>query len=98
MRKHLKKCFILTCNVNLEWEKSEINAVTVYSDVKMRDKLVEAERKSVDDKVKKIIEFKRKMCDTPEKSFVIVNQKGIDPMALDMLAKEGILALRRAKR
>ena len=30
--------------------------------------------------------------------FVIVNQKGIDPLSLDMLAKENILALRRAKR
>jgi len=29
---------------------------------------------------------------------VLVNQKGIDPQSLDMLAKEGILALRRAKR
>jgi len=29
---------------------------------------------------------------------VIINQKGIDPLSLDMLAKEGIVALRRAKR
>jgi len=29
---------------------------------------------------------------------VIINQKGIDPLSLDSLAKEGILALRRAKR
>jgi hypothetical protein len=29
---------------------------------------------------------------------VIFNQKGIDPLSLDALAKEGILALRRAKR
>lgn len=34
------------------------------------------------------------MCDSPDKSFVVVNQKGIDPMSLDLLAKEGILALR----
>jgi T-complex protein 1 subunit zeta len=33
-----------------------------------------------------------------EKHFVIINQKGIDPMSLDVLAKNGILALRRAKR
>lgn len=38
------------------------------------------------------------VCDTPDKGFVIINQKGIDPQSLDMLAKEGILALRRAKR
>lgn len=30
--------------------------------------------------------------------FVVINQKGIDPMSLDLLAKEGILGLRRAKR
>ncbi|KAJ2438371.1 T-complex protein 1 subunit zeta, partial [Coemansia sp. RSA 2440] len=30
--------------------------------------------------------------------FVLINQKGIDPMSLDVLAKHGILALRRAKR
>ncbi len=29
---------------------------------------------------------------------MIINQKGIDPAALDMLAKENIIALRRAKR
>lgn len=33
-----------------------------------------------------------------DKTFVVVNQKGIDPFSLDMLAKEGIMALRRAKR
>lgn len=30
----------------------------------------------------------RQVCDTPDKSFMLINQKGIDPMALDMLAKE----------
>ena len=29
---------------------------------------------------------------------MLINQKGIDPGSLDLLAKEGILALRRAKR
>jgi T-complex protein 1 subunit zeta len=38
------------------------------------------------------------VCDTPDKGFVIVNQKGVDPLSLDMLAKENIIALRRAKR
>jgi T-complex protein 1 subunit zeta len=32
------------------------------------------------------------------KSFVIINQKGVDPLSLDIFAKEGILCLRRAKR
>jgi len=61
--------------------------------------MVAAERRFTDDKVKQIIEFKRTVC-TPEngKTLVIINQKGIDPLSLDMLAKDGIMALRRAKR
>jgi len=98
MPKKLENAFILTCNVSLEYEKSEINANVIYSNAEQREKLVEAERKFVDDRVKKIIELKKQVCDTPDKSFVIINQKGIDPGALDMLAKQGIIALRRAKR
>ena len=65
---------------------------------------MESERRAVDNKVRKIIEFKNLVCDQAvdskekRKNFVIINQKGIDPMSLDMLAKNGILALRRAKR
>lgn len=43
-----------------------------------------------------MIEFKRRVCKEGQ-SFVVINQKGIDPLSLDMFAKEGILALRRAK-
>lgn len=59
--------------------------------------MVESERKFTDEKVKQVIEFKRRVCKNGE-SFAIINQKGIDPMSLDMLAKEGIFAVRRAKR
>lgn len=38
------------------------------------------------------------LCDGTQKGFVLINQKGIDPICLDMLAREGILALRRAKK
>ncbi|PFH36298.1 putative TCP-1 chaperonin [Besnoitia besnoiti] len=95
----LKKCFILTCNVSLEYEKSEVNSGFFYSSAEEREKMVEAERRFTDEKVKKIIEFKRKVC-TPENgmSFVVLNQKGIDPPSLDLFAKDGILALRRVKR
>jgi T-complex protein 1 subunit zeta len=37
-------------------------------------------------------------CDSNDKGFLLINQKGIDPPSLDMLAKAGIIALRRAKR
>lgn len=45
-----------------------------------------------------IIELKKKVCDGTDKTFVVINQKGIDPLSLDALAKEGIIGLRRAKR
>lgn len=57
-----------------------------------------AERAYTDERVRKVIALKKQVCDGTDKTFVLVNQKGIDPQALDMLAKEGILALRRAKR
>lgn len=41
---------------------------------------------------------KSKICEGTDKTFVLINQKGIDPISLDMLAKEGILGLRRAKK
>ena len=63
-----------------------------------REKLVEAERSFVDKRVKQIIEFKKHVCEGNNNGFVVINQKGIDPMSLDMLQKAGILALRRAKR
>merc|ERR1711998_556541 len=97
--KKLENFYILTCNVSLEYEKSEVNAGFFYSSAEQRDKLVESERKFTDEKVKKIIELKRRVCtEENKKSFVIINQKGIDPPSLEMLAHEGIIALRRAKR
>jgi len=101
MPKRLKNAYILTCNVSLEYEKSEINVDVAYSSAEQREKLVLAERKYIDEKCKKIIDLKRKVCNgegVKGKSFVVINQKGIDPASLDLLAKEGILALRRAKR
>jgi len=104
MRKDAKNVYLLTCNVSLEYEKSEVNSSFMYSNAAQRQKMVEAERKVVDDKVMKIIELKKKVCDEdPEKeknpkSFMVINQSGIDPISLDMLQKAGISALRRAKR
>ncbi len=83
----------------MEYEKTEVNSGFFYKSAEDREKLVEAERKFIDDRVKKVIEFKRKVCpEGSDKTFVILNQKGIDPLSLDALAREGILALRRAKR
>jgi T-complex protein 1 subunit zeta len=104
MPKRVENAFVLTLNVSLEYEKTEINSGFFYSSSEQREKLVEAERKFVDEKVKKIVELKNLVCDQAvegkekKKNFVVLNQKGIDPLSLDILAKNGILALRRAKR
>lgn len=99
MPKRLENCYILTLNVSLEYEKSEINSSFFYSSAEQRDKLVESERRFVDSKLKKIVELKQELCGNDgKKNFVVINQKGIDPLSLDVLAKNNILALRRAKR
>lgn len=99
MPKRVENAFILTLNVSLEYEKSEINSGFYYSSADQRDKLVESERRFVDQKLRAIVDLKKEVCGTdPKKGFVVVNQKGIDPLSLDVLAKNGIFALRRAKR
>ncbi|KAL1959788.1 hypothetical protein VTO42DRAFT_933 [Malbranchea cinnamomea] len=99
MPKRVENAYILTLNVSLEYEKSEINSGFFYSSAEQRDKLVESERKFVDAKLRKIVELKKQVCgNDPKKGFVVINQKGIDPLSLDVLVKNGILALRRAKR
>jgi T-complex protein 1 subunit zeta len=99
MPKFVENAFILTLNVSLEYEKSEVNAGFFYSNPEQREKLVESERRFVDEKLRKIVALKKQVCgNDPKKGFVIINQKGIDPLSLDVLVKNGILALRRAKR
>ncbi|PIL34261.1 hypothetical protein GSI_03972 [Ganoderma sinense ZZ0214-1] len=103
MPKRVENAYILTLNVSLEYEKTEVNSGFFYSSAEQREKLVESERRFTDAKCKKIVDFKNLVCDqtvgsNEKKSFVVINQKGIDPLSLDILAKNGILALRRAKR
>jgi T-complex protein 1 subunit zeta len=99
MPKRVENAYILTLNVSLEYEKSEINSGFYYNSAEQRDKLVASERRFVDEKLKKIVALKDEVCGSdPKKSFVVINQKGIDPLSLDVLVKNGILALRRAKR
>ncbi|KAJ7308985.1 hypothetical protein JRQ81_008268 [Phrynocephalus forsythii] len=98
MKKRVEDAYILTCNVSLEYEKTEVNSGFFYKSAEEREKLVKAERKFIEDRVKKIIDLKRTVVGDTNKGFVVINQKGIDPFSLDALAKEGIVALRRAKR
>ncbi len=103
MPKRLENCYILNCNVSLEYENTEVHSKLIYSNAEQRENLLKSEHKATDDLCKKIIELKREVCDSEEgkknnRHFVVINQKGIDPLSLDMLAREGILGLRRAKK
>lgn len=99
MPKYLENAYILTCNVSLEYERSELATGFYYKDPEEKARMVQAERKMTDDRVRQIIALKREVCTKDNgRTFVVINQKGIDPIALQMLAKENILALRRAKR
>ncbi|CAO1423243.1 unnamed protein product [Diamesa hyperborea] len=98
MPKRLENAYILTCNVSMEYEKSEVNSGFFYKTAEEREKFVLAERDFITQRVQKVIELKKKLCDGTDKTFCVINQKGIDPQSLDMLAKEGIMGLRRAKR
>lgn len=61
MPKRLDDAHILTCNLSLEYEKSEVNAGFFYSSADQREKLVAAERAVVDARVQKIIDLKRQV-------------------------------------
>ncbi|KAJ6290605.1 hypothetical protein OIU78_026364 [Salix suchowensis] len=90
MKRRAENCFILTGNVSLEYEKSEINAGFFYSNAEQREAMVSAERRQVDERVQKIIELKNKVCSGTDNNFVVINQKGIDPPSLDLLARAGV--------
>ena len=94
----MRNCYILCLNVSLEYEKTEVHSGFFWSNAEQREKLIASERQFTDDKVQKIIDLKRKLCDGTDKNFVIVNQKGIDPPSLELLARDGIIGIRRAKK
>lgn len=95
-----ENCFILNLNVSLEYEKSEVNAGFYWHTAEERMKLVAAERKYTDDKVREVVAFKNDVCkgDNKDAGFIVINQKGIDPISLDILQKAGIVGIRRAKK
>lgn len=98
MPSRVENCYIMTLNVSLEYEKTEVHSGFFWSNADQREKLIASERAFTDDKVQKIIDLKKKLCDGTNKSFVVINQKGIDPPSLELLAREGIIGIRRAKK
>ena len=98
MPSRLEKCYIMCLNVSLEYEKTEVNSGFFWSNAEQRQKLIESERQFTDDRVMKIVELKKKLCDGTDKNFIVINQKGIDPPSLEILARNNIVGIRRAKR
>jgi T-complex protein 1 subunit zeta len=50
MPKVVKNCYILTCNVSLEYEKTEVHSGFFYSTAEDREKLALSERKFTDER------------------------------------------------
>uniref|UniRef100_A0A667X192 Chaperonin containing TCP1, subunit 6A (zeta 1) n=1 Tax=Myripristis murdjan TaxID=586833 RepID=A0A667X192_9TELE len=76
MKKRVEDAYVLTCNVSLEYEKTEVNSGFFYKSAAEREKLVAAERKFIEERVQKIIALKNAVCPNGEKGFVVINQKG----------------------
>lgn len=55
-----------------------MNSGFFYKTADEREKLVLAERQFIENRVKKLIELKKKLCDGTDKNFVVINQK-VDP-------------------
>jgi T-complex protein 1 subunit zeta len=98
MPTRLENCYIMCLNVSLEYEKTEVHSGFFWSNAEQREKLIASERAFTDDKVLKIIDLKKRLCDGTNKNLVVINQKGIDPPSLELLSREGIIGIRRAKR
>ena len=54
---------------------SEVNSGFFYKTADEREKLVKAERQFIENRVQKLIDLKKKLCDGTDKSFVVLNQK-----------------------
>lgn len=98
MPSRFENCYIMCLNVSLEYEKTEVHSGFFWSNAEQREKLIKSERQFTDDKVMQIVELKNKLCEGTDKNFIVINQKGIDPPSLEILAKNGIVGIRRAKR
>ncbi|ELA42348.1 uncharacterized protein VICG_00446 [Vittaforma corneae ATCC 50505] len=97
MPTHVENVCVLTANMSLEYEKPEVNAEFCYSSAQQREQLALSEREFIAEKAKKIADLANTL-KREGKALVLINEKGIDPYSLEILANAGVLALRRAKR
>ena len=73
MPKVLEKCHIMTCNTTFEYEKTEVQSGFFYSNADEREKLVESERKWLDERCKAVIDFKRSVCQNGEVCYIFLS-------------------------
>eukprot|EP00656_Telonema_subtile_P017098 TRINITY_DN190_c0_g1_i2.p1 TRINITY_DN190_c0_g1~~TRINITY_DN190_c0_g1_i2.p1 ORF type:complete len:509 (-),score=127.04 TRINITY_DN190_c0_g1_i2:267-1793(-) len=98
MPTRVENAYIFACSLEMEYEKTEVNSSWQYNTADQRESQILAERRVVDSVVEKVIALKKQVCDGTDRKFVVINLLGIDPLSLEMFAREGIMALRRAKR
>ena len=54
MPKRVENAYILTCNISLEYEKTEVNSGFFYKSAEDREKLIAAERDFIDQRVRAV--------------------------------------------
>ena len=67
----LRRCHVMTCNITFEYEKTEVQSGFFYSTAQEREKLVESERKWLDERCKQVVDFKRSVCQDGEVRFCL---------------------------
>ncbi len=104
MPKRVENAFVLTLNVSLEYEKTEVNSVSFIqapssarssSSPNAALSMPSSRRSSSSNR---LFAMRLRGEQREEEELCHFQPEGIDPMSLDILAKNGILALRRAKR
>lgn len=98
MPTELNDCLVLICNISLEYEKPEINAQFVYNTSEKRDELLQSEHALIFERASAIAKFAIELKKQTNKNLIVINEKGIDPISLEVLANAKVPALRRAKR
>lgn len=93
----LENVCVMTTNMSLEYEKPEVNAEFCYSSAAQREAMAESEREFILGKATSIAKLAHELR-ADGRSLVVVNEKGIDLLSLEVLAEAGVIALRRAKR
>ena len=61
MKKRAKNCYILTCNVSIEYEKTEVNSSFFYKSAEEREQLAKSEHEFINLRVQKIIDLKKEV-------------------------------------